>query len=962
MAPGDVPTPNASDLGRYGDIPVSYYTGRPDISIPIYTLKVRDMEFPLTLQYDASGVMVNSLPGWTGHNWTLTAGGVITRMRNNVCDEYIPVYQSTIAPFTNYFKSCHKLKEDMNNENVLKNNVSYNKYDYQPDIFTFNFMGKSGKFFLGNDGQWKVLCDENLDIIFDVDDENNYISPFIETFPGDITSTKQPKVIKGFTIRDDQGYIYEFGGTNDAIDYTTNFFRQSDIEKIESFFATSWYLTYIKDRFGNILYELKYKRGKFIAQFYNTAVSYYIYEKAKFYGSSYGQEFSHSNYSFPYGGVLNSPVYIDKIITPYKVSIEFDTSYSNTPTKDLYPGLDVYKCFSDYDYSDVTLFYYLQTDKKNIAQYQFEDKQGNKYANPLASTRLNELHNIIIKWGDSPDMIIELDYDYNSRMHLTDVRFYDRQKEFMSGSYHLNYNHYNMLPDNYLSTETDHWGFYNGRECKAGTLNIYNTRNSNPSTLQYGLLSEIIYPTGGKSVMTYECNDFSSCVSADRQTMRDSTGIAGGVRIKSITDYSDVERNEIARKRTFNYKNPKTGLSSGELFAAPRYSWSNWMASLETKEAIAMQSVTRSASIIPLSNSFGPHIGYSFVEEAEQDGTYTRYHYQNISASKDERFIKDFSFGKPSPFDMFTEKGYKRGKLLSAETYNNENSLMRKIKYGYTKENVETDYVLSSNLTYVNFGNSATFGYFTGGIYKLLFPKYDIVSDTTITFYDNGETIDYRHFNKENKKLHIDYIFPHETTVRLTMSESMTRNGESISKEYIYPFSANTPATEKLGSEMFCIRPIALKNYTNNIFTGGYRKNYRLSDTGMPILDSYMRINNDLSEDTIVKYHTYSPTYALNSYTERGKPVTDLKWTRDESFIEAINVGSDADKNNGMRSFTTRYFHVPLQGLNDIYYPNGLIIYYSYDRFNRLFEITDEDYHPFKRYRYNTRTQNKVYQ
>ena len=208
------------------------------------------MEFPLTLQYDASGVMVNSLPGWTGHNWTLTAGGVITRMRNNVCDEYIPVYQSTIAPFTNYFKSCHKLKEDMNNENVLKNNVSYNKYDYQPDIFTFNFMGKSGKFFLGNDGQWKVLCDENLDIIFDVDDENNYISPFIETFPGDITSTKQPKVIKGFTIRDDQGYIYEFGGTNDAIDYTTNFFRQSDIEKIESFFATSGYIKKIKDRLG----------------------------------------------------------------------------------------------------------------------------------------------------------------------------------------------------------------------------------------------------------------------------------------------------------------------------------------------------------------------------------------------------------------------------------------------------------------------------------------------------------------------------------------------------------------------------------------------------------------------------------------------------------------------------------------------------------------------------------------
>ena len=75
MLPSDVPTPNASSLGRYGDVPVSYYTGRPNVSIQIYTLKVRDFSLPISLAYDAGGVLVNSLPSWVGQNWILNAGG-----------------------------------------------------------------------------------------------------------------------------------------------------------------------------------------------------------------------------------------------------------------------------------------------------------------------------------------------------------------------------------------------------------------------------------------------------------------------------------------------------------------------------------------------------------------------------------------------------------------------------------------------------------------------------------------------------------------------------------------------------------------------------------------------------------------------------------------------------------------------------------------------------------------------
>ena len=147
MSPTEVQTPNASGLGRFGDIPVSLYTGTPKISIPLYTMRMGNMELPITLEYDASGVLVNSLPGWTGHNWVLSAGGVITRTRNGACDEYIPTKQSTIAPYTSYFKAYWRLKEDMKNDDVLTSNLMMNRYDYQPDIFTFNFMGKTGRFF-----------------------------------------------------------------------------------------------------------------------------------------------------------------------------------------------------------------------------------------------------------------------------------------------------------------------------------------------------------------------------------------------------------------------------------------------------------------------------------------------------------------------------------------------------------------------------------------------------------------------------------------------------------------------------------------------------------------------------------------------------------------------------------------------------------------------------------------------
>ena len=65
------PSPNAAALGKYGDIPVSLYTGTPNISVPLYNLKSKKMSVPVSLSYHASGIKVDDVASNVGLGWSL---------------------------------------------------------------------------------------------------------------------------------------------------------------------------------------------------------------------------------------------------------------------------------------------------------------------------------------------------------------------------------------------------------------------------------------------------------------------------------------------------------------------------------------------------------------------------------------------------------------------------------------------------------------------------------------------------------------------------------------------------------------------------------------------------------------------------------------------------------------------------------------------------------------------------
>src|SRR5258708_7501564 len=80
------PSPNAEAFSKYGDIPVSTYTGIPDITIPLYEINVRDIHVPISLSYHASGIKVGEEASRIGLGWVINCGGLINRKIINLYD------------------------------------------------------------------------------------------------------------------------------------------------------------------------------------------------------------------------------------------------------------------------------------------------------------------------------------------------------------------------------------------------------------------------------------------------------------------------------------------------------------------------------------------------------------------------------------------------------------------------------------------------------------------------------------------------------------------------------------------------------------------------------------------------------------------------------------------------------------------------------------------------------------
>ena len=93
------PSASMSQFMRYGNTPVSLYTGSIDVSVPVYAYEDHEFNVPISLKYAFSGQKPNDPAGSVGLGWVLNAGGCITRQINHLPDEAMATGNDNVYGF-----------------------------------------------------------------------------------------------------------------------------------------------------------------------------------------------------------------------------------------------------------------------------------------------------------------------------------------------------------------------------------------------------------------------------------------------------------------------------------------------------------------------------------------------------------------------------------------------------------------------------------------------------------------------------------------------------------------------------------------------------------------------------------------------------------------------------------------------------------------------------------------------
>lgn len=212
------PSPEDFKFTKVGEIPVNESTGNATVNIPLYTFTAGKISVPISLFHSGGAVLVDEDNSWTGINWQLDAGGLITRTVNDRPDEKMSPNQ--------------RLHPEGSISEQTFYSMAISSLDSEVDIFNYNFNGYSGSFYFDTSFVARhIKYDHELKI---------------EMLPN--TDNKSTII-----ITDMEGTRYYFGG-NDASESTK--IRTGAVDMNEEY-QTSFHLYKITNLSGDIV-EFKY--------------------------------------------------------------------------------------------------------------------------------------------------------------------------------------------------------------------------------------------------------------------------------------------------------------------------------------------------------------------------------------------------------------------------------------------------------------------------------------------------------------------------------------------------------------------------------------------------------------------------------------------------------------------------------------------------------------------------------
>lgn len=153
------PSPEATAFSKYVEMPVSLYTGVPQIAVPLWKLSDKDLEASVGLSYHAAGNKVEDIAPRTGLGWTLQAGGTVSRVVRGQADEY-PNYGFLGVTTRFTYTTLHSGTSQQRYERYKE--FAEGCDDAEPDIFYFSVGGLAGQFCFNWNRTLTISCNQKV--------------------------------------------------------------------------------------------------------------------------------------------------------------------------------------------------------------------------------------------------------------------------------------------------------------------------------------------------------------------------------------------------------------------------------------------------------------------------------------------------------------------------------------------------------------------------------------------------------------------------------------------------------------------------------------------------------------------------------------------------------------------------------------------------------------------------------
>lgn len=841
-----VPSPEVASLGMYGTVPVSLFTGVPDISIPLYEVKAGGYTLPVAVSYHTALVKPHSQPGCLGLGWSLMAGGSITRTVRGVYDEMkyrdkLDGKQIVKGQEPGFYAQCHRMKNITSGQfkeetkRIHQNMPGDEWHELCADEFSFNFCGYSGNFYRSAEGGWNVVSAHAIRVEFD---EN---AGFVSI--GDVgkrinlegweRAVYNDRYFCNFTLVTPDGCRYEFGGL-DAMDFCIPYYTRTSSDLV----ATGWHLTRIVTPEGHTI-ELEYDGSN---------INYdlrYVPSQVTVYNLPSGASNPNTGRNGLTGFLLFSS-HLSHIRTSDE-QIDF-TYYENAGVNDWFAESVLGWENSGFNHVDIysvkssltkTNFHQLLSDKPDLVKKETYFMDFIK-----ANQREFVLHSMAVKnlnGGQSKTVYFEHSFENRLRLNkITErVGFHDPEPIYtqdghgrlvMSGykipdlmlpgtvpEYTFEYNTTRQMPRTRVFPKTDDWGYYRGGEW---SMADHVTFESHAPSLIDGLaemLTGITWPTGGKTRFEYEQHDYAKVVNATLTSVSDERGKCGGLRI-AVVSREDAD-GKLLSSSHYRYvsADDRNAPSSGILKRKPtkeiRYTSGEAILELKSEDGF-YPSVT---------NLNSPDVGYSCVIEETKDGKERLqgkviYRFANYDAD----VYGNTHYDEPACYSLLTGDSYintysshseERGKLLSEEYYNVAGELLRKLEYKYEKVNPES--FVTAWQTEVCFCRDTE--RFTYALVGTLTNTY-MYSYLKTSVKETGYT--------ERGTFSTERTFAYDNTRKLLKRETLGKGDELLTTTYTYPW--NYPEYGWM-TEKNIVSPIVEKVVSNGASSRGERTDYTSS-------------------------------------------------------------------------------------------------------------------------------------